>query len=76
MKGRKRKEEADRSVACMLRYFDLIADEIGKHEKEDSFMMDCPSCGAVNGFGVAKTVYSAAGWCSVCGYPVHIKFKR
>ena len=75
MKGQKNKEDNDQKTAALLQGFDLIAGEIGKHNDEDSFAMDCPFCGAVCGFVLIKEVFSAAGRCSVCGIPVHIRRK-
>lgn len=60
----------------MLQGFDLIAAEVGKHEDEDAFAMDCPFCGAVQGFEINKGMHSVSGRCSACGMPVHIKLQN
>ena len=56
--------------------FDLITAEIRKHEDEDAFAMDCPFCGAAQGFEILKSVYSVSGRCSACDIPVHIRLQN
>ena len=60
----------------VLQSFDMIAAEIGKHEDEDAFAMDCPFCGIAQSFEVLKSFCSVSGRCSVCGIPVHIKMRN
>lgn len=73
-KSKCQEDRRNQETADLLQGLDLIAEEIGKHEKEDSFTMDCPFCGAAGCFEMIKTVYSAAGRCSACEVPVHIRF--